>query len=79
MMRGKPPGQMAEDLPASAILPSLEGDQALDVPPTGRADQLLGVVERRKRIEEVDGIGCRPVVVSATTDEMLDWIGEGLR
>jgi hypothetical protein len=43
------------------------------------ADQILGIIEEKKRIEEIDGIGCRPVLVSATTDEMLEWIGEGLR
>jgi hypothetical protein len=43
------------------------------------ADHILGVVEGKKRIEEIDGIGCRPVVISATTEEMLEWIGHGLR
>jgi hypothetical protein len=43
------------------------------------ADHLLGVVERKKRIEEIDGIGCEPVLIAATTEEMLEWIGEGLR
>ena len=43
------------------------------------ADQILGIVEGKKRIEEIDGIGCQPVLISATTEEMLEWIGEGLR
>jgi hypothetical protein len=43
------------------------------------ADYVLGIVERKKRIEEIDGIGCEAVLVSATTEEMLEWIGEGLR
>ena len=43
------------------------------------ADHVLAVVERKKRIEEIDGIGCEPALVSATTEEMLEWIGEGLR
>ena len=43
------------------------------------ADHVLGVVERKKRIEEIDGIGCHPVVISGTTEEILEWIGEGLR
>jgi hypothetical protein len=43
------------------------------------ADHVLSVVERKRRIEEIDGIGCEPVLVSATTEEMLEWIGEGLR
>jgi hypothetical protein len=43
------------------------------------ADHVLGIVERKKRIEEIDGIGCEPVLISAATEEMLQWIGEGLR
>jgi len=43
------------------------------------AEHILGIVEGRKRIEEIDGIGCQPVVISATTEEMLEWIGHGLR
>ena len=42
-------------------------------------DYVLGVVEARKRISEIDGIGGQPVLISATTGEMLEWIGEGLR
>jgi hypothetical protein len=45
----------------------------------GWADHILGVVEGKKRIEEIDGIGCQPVLISVTTEEMLEWIGEGLR
>jgi hypothetical protein len=43
------------------------------------ADYVLGIVERKKRIEEIDGIGCEPVLISAATEEMLQWIGAGLR
>ena len=43
------------------------------------ADHVLGIVERKKRVEEIDGIGCEPVLVSVTTEEMLEWIGAGLR
>ncbi len=43
------------------------------------ADHVLGVVEDEDRIKELDGIGCRPVLLSATTEEILEWIGEGLR
>jgi hypothetical protein len=39
----------------------------------------MGVVERKKRIEQIDGIGCDPVLISATTEETLEWIGDGLR
>ena len=42
------------------------------------ADHILGIVEEKKRIEEIDGIGCQPVAISATTEEMLEWIGHGL-
>ena len=43
------------------------------------ADHILGIVEGKKRIEEIDGIGCHPVLISATTEEVLEWIGDGLR
>jgi len=43
------------------------------------ADHVLAVAERKKRIEEIDGIGCEPVLISATTEEILEWIGDGLR
>jgi hypothetical protein len=43
------------------------------------ADYILKIVEGKKRIEEIDGIGCQPVLISATTDEVLEWIGDGLR
>ena len=43
------------------------------------ADHVLGVIEREERIKALDGIGCRPMLVSATTEELLDWIGDGLR
>ncbi len=42
------------------------------------ADHVLGIVEQEDRIAEIDGIGCEPVLISATTEEMLDWIGQGL-
>jgi hypothetical protein len=43
------------------------------------ADHVLGVLEKEERIKDLDGIGCRPVLISATTEELLDWIGDGLR
>ena len=43
------------------------------------AEHVLGIVEGKKRIEEIDGIGCQPVLISATTEEVLEWIGDGLR
>lgn len=43
------------------------------------ADHILAIVEGKKRIEEIDGIGCQPVLISATTEEVLEWLGDGLR
>jgi hypothetical protein len=43
------------------------------------AEHILGIVEGKRRIEEIDGIGCVPVLISATIEEMLEWIGDGLR
>jgi len=43
------------------------------------ADHVIGIVEGKRRIEEIDGIGCEPVLVSAATEEVLEWIGVGLR
>jgi len=43
------------------------------------ADHILGVVEAKERINALDGVGCKPVLISATTEEMLEWIGDGLR
>jgi hypothetical protein len=43
------------------------------------AEHILGIVEGKKRIEEIDGIGCQPVLISVTTEEVLEWTGDGLR
>lgn len=43
------------------------------------AEHVMGVAERKKRIEQIDGIGCEPMLISATTEELLEWIEEGLR
>ena len=43
------------------------------------AEHVLGVVEAEERIKPLDGIGCQPVLISATTEEVLEWIGNGLR
>ena len=43
------------------------------------ADHVLGIVEAEERINPLDGIGCQPVLISATTEEMLEWIGKGLQ
>jgi len=43
----------------------------------GRAH--LSVVEADERIKTLDGIGCQPVLISATTEKVLEWIGNGLK
>jgi hypothetical protein len=43
------------------------------------AEHVLGVVEAEERIKPLDGIGCQPLLISATTEEVLEWIGNGLR
>jgi hypothetical protein len=43
------------------------------------AEHVLGAVEAEERIKPLDGIGCRPVLISATTEEVLEWIGKGLK
>ena len=43
------------------------------------AEHTLGVIEAEERIKALDGIGCQPVLILATTEEVLEWIGEGLR
>jgi hypothetical protein len=43
------------------------------------AEHVLGVVEAEERIKPLDGIGCQPVLISATTEEVLEWIGEGIK
>jgi hypothetical protein len=44
-----------------------------------RAKHLLGVVEAKERFLGPDGIGCQPVLISAMTEEVFEWIGDGLR
>ena len=43
------------------------------------AEHVLGVVEAEERIKALDGIGCHPVLITATTEEVLEWIGNGLK
>jgi hypothetical protein len=43
------------------------------------AEYVLCVLEAEKRIKALDGIGCQPVLISATTEELLEWIGGGLK
>ena len=43
------------------------------------AGNVLSVIEKEERIKDIDGIGCEPVLISASAEEVLGWIGEGLR
>ena len=43
------------------------------------AEHMLRIIESKRRIEVIDGIGCEPVLISAMTEEVLEWVGEGLR
>ena len=43
------------------------------------AEHVLRVVESEERIKPLDGIGCQPVLISATTEEVLEWIGNSLK
>jgi hypothetical protein len=43
------------------------------------ADDVLSTVEAEDRVTEIDGIGCHPVLISATTEEILEWMNKGLR
>ena len=36
-------------------------------------------LQRQRRIESLIGLGCSPVAVNATNEEILVWIGKGLR
>ena len=40
---------------------------------------LFSQLQRHRRIESLIGLGCSPVAVNATKEEILDWIGKGLR
>jgi hypothetical protein len=68
------------------ILPQYQRDQAwaalvsfLGIPAEPSwAEHVLGVVETEERIKALDGIGCQPVLISVTTEEVLEWIGAGL-
>src|SRR5579863_2107362 len=36
------------------------------------ADPILRIIESKREVQEIDGIGCEPVVISATTEEVLE-------
>lgn len=43
------------------------------------ANHVLKIAETKKRIRNLDGIGCQPVRIRAAAEEVMEWIGEGLR
>ena len=43
------------------------------------AKHICGVLEAEGRFQPLDGIGCEPVLVTATADEMLAWISAALK
>lgn len=43
------------------------------------AEPILRIMESKRRVEEIDGIGCEPVQISAATEEVLEWVAEGLQ
>ncbi len=43
------------------------------------AEHICGILEAEGRFQQLDGIGCEPVLVTATADEMLAWISVGLK
>ncbi|MGC9225475.1 MAG: hypothetical protein ACP5E2_16315 [Terracidiphilus sp.] len=43
------------------------------------AEHICGILEADGRFQPLDGIGCQPVLVTATADEMLTWISAALK
>jgi hypothetical protein len=43
------------------------------------AEYICGILEAEGRFLPLDGIGCEPVLVTATADEMLAWISAALK
>jgi hypothetical protein len=43
------------------------------------AEHICGILEAEGRFQALDGIGCEPVLVTATADEMLAWISAALK
>lgn len=40
------------------------------------ADEIVRVLKEKDRITPVDGIGCSAAVISATSEELLEWMGD---
>jgi hypothetical protein len=62
----------------SEAWPALVSFLGLPADPTW-SDYVLGRLEKDERVEDLDRIGCEPVVVRATADEVLAWVAEGLQ
>jgi hypothetical protein len=43
------------------------------------AEHISKILEAERRVQPLDGIGCNPVLVTATADEMLAWISAALK
>lgn len=43
------------------------------------ADWFRTVLVREKRIQQLEGISCRPIAITGNKTEFLEWIGQGLR
>ena len=42
------------------------------------AEWIAGLLKEEGRIAPVDSIGCSPAVISATGEELLEWLGQGV-
>lgn len=40
---------------------------------------ILGMLTRKKRIRSINGIGCDPVCIAVTREELLKWVEDGVR
>jgi hypothetical protein len=43
------------------------------------AEVMSRILEERNRITPLDGIGCLPVMITARTEELLEWLEAGVR
>jgi len=43
------------------------------------ASFVVSQLQRQRRMESLIGLGCSPVAVNATKEEILVWTGKGLR
>lgn len=43
------------------------------------AEYVCDVLDREGRIAEIDGIGCHPVLITASVEELLEWLSKGLQ